>query len=126
MITGAVLGSLFPYVQLVFRGPDGTETPVNFHLDTGYNGYLALPSGRIERLGLSRSESDDGMDVELADGSTFVAPIYDATVVWDGQERTIPVLTLDGEPLLGTSLLFDHEANIHFVNGGSVRIGRKG
>ncbi|HZP83346.1 MAG TPA: hypothetical protein VFB21_17010 [Chthonomonadaceae bacterium] len=121
MITGAVMGNLDPIVQLLVRDVQGTEKPVDFVVDTGFNGYLALPQRRIDDLGLLVSGSDN---VLLADGSIAASLLYDAVVLWDGQERTVNVIELAGDPLIGTSLLFDHDVTIWFINGGQVIIAR--
>lgn len=121
MITGAVMGNLDPIVQLLVRDAQGIEKPVDFVVDTGFNGYLALPQRRIDALGLPVSGSDNLL---LADGSIAASLLYDAIVVWDGQERTVNVIELAGDPLIGTSLLFDHDVTVRFINGGQVIIAR--
>ena len=50
--------------------------------------------------------------------------VYVATVIWDGQSRTVEVEAADTEPLVGMSLsLLEHHAlRIDVLNGGIVTI----
>jgi predicted aspartyl protease len=58
----------------------------------------------------------------LADGSACFFDIHEATVIWDGQPRRIPVDATGSAPLLGQSLLRGYELTMQVVDGGSVRI----
>lgn len=121
MITGAVTGNLDPQVQLLVRHPQGTWQPTNFVIDTGFSGFLALPQRLIHTLGL---EAFDTEHVILSDGSVVETHLYEVIVDWDGQERAVSVNALESDPLIGTSLLFDHDVTIRFLNGGQVIIAR--
>jgi hypothetical protein len=48
--------------------------------------------------------------------------LHSATVLWEGQEGDVEVLAMAGQPLLGTSLLEDHDVQIQFTDGGLVTI----
>jgi predicted aspartyl protease len=50
------------------------------------------------------------------------APVYEATVVWDGQDRVIPAQETDSDPLLGMSLLFGSHLSMDAVDGRQVAI----
>lgn len=121
MITGAVMGNGDPLVQLLVRDAQGVDHPINFVVDTGYNGSLALPPRWITRLALVPVDTSS---ITLADGSVTQVSYYETVVLWDGYERIVSVNELAGDPLIGTSLLFDHDVTIRFINGGPVTIAR--
>ena len=58
----------------------------------------------------------------LADGSVIAVDVYEATVLWDGQARTVRVHSADGDSLVGMALLYGYRLIIDAVNGGQVII----
>ena len=58
----------------------------------------------------------------LADGRVESFDVDVATVIWDGQPRTVEVEAADTEPLVGMSLLEHHALRIDVLNGGMVTI----
>jgi predicted aspartyl protease len=58
----------------------------------------------------------------LADGSESVFDIYEATVIWDGHPRRVPVDEADTAPLVGMSLLEAYELTVQVRPGGNVTI----
>jgi clan AA aspartic protease len=74
-------------------------------IDTGFNGFLSLPSAIITALNLPWSGSDF---VTLGDGSETYFDLYTAIVIWDGQYQEIDVAESETEPLLGTALLYKY------------------
>jgi clan AA aspartic protease len=87
--------------------------------DTGFTGFLTLPAVLIAALGLPWLCRQPGI---LADGSVDVFDVYTATVLWDGQSRTVEVEAADAEPLVGMSLLDYHSLRIDVLAGGVVTI----
>ena len=57
-------------------------------IDTGFTGFLSLPTAIITELELPWSYRDRGT---LGDGSETLFDIYDATVIWDGRYREIEI-----------------------------------
>ena len=88
-------------------------------IDTGYTGYLSLPSEIITDLDLSWTGVDRGT---LGDGSEVTFEVYAVTVIWDGQYRNIPVNQAETDPLIGMSLLYGYDLRIRAVEGGKVTI----
>lgn len=88
-------------------------------IDTGYNGYLSLPLATITALALSRRAS---RSVTLGDGSRRVLNFHEAKIDWGGQRLSIPILNVEGDPLLGTALLQGYKLDADFLIGGVVRI----
>ena len=52
MITGVVTDDRQPVIHLLVRGPAGQEQEIEAIIDTGFDGWLSLPSSLITRLGL--------------------------------------------------------------------------
>jgi len=88
-------------------------------LDTGFTEALLLPQAGVDALALPPVELNE---MTLADGSVIQAEVYEGRVIWDGQERTIVIHGVEGSPLLGMSLLYDHLITMEVVAGGSVTI----
>ena len=121
MITGAVNADREAIILLSVRDVGGQEQERDVIVDTGFNGWLTLPSDFIAALGLRWQRFGRAM---LADASETVFNIYEAVVLWDGQPVTIPVDELDAEPLVGMSLMYGYELVVHAVDGGSVTLRR--
>ena len=121
-MTGTVTAKLEPMVQCFLQNAEGESVPVNFIIDTGFNGYLALPLGWIQRLNLKIDE-DDGT-VTLADHSTTKVNFYQGQMLWNNLERAVDVIELEGIPLIGTALLYAFRLIVDFENGGNVTLQR--
>lgn len=119
MITGRVSGR-HAIVPLTVRGPNG-QGEAEFFLDTGFAGFLTLPSEAIAKLGLKYVGIQPST---LADKTRVLLSIYRLTVLWDGEERNIEILEMDGAPLLGMSLLDGYDIRIQATDGGLVTIER--
>nr|WP_309739555.1 hypothetical protein [Chamaesiphon sp. OTE_20_metabat_361] len=61
-------------------------------IDTGFDGFLSLPSEIIVRLGLPWTISNSAT---LGDGSEVLFDFYTGTTIWDGQYRTISWQCID-------------------------------
>lgn len=88
-------------------------------IDTGFNGFLSLPSTIIATLNLPWSGSDF---VTLGDGSETFFDLYNAMVIWDGQYCEIDIAESETEPLLGTALLYGYRLQVDNIEGGLVKI----
>lgn len=102
MITGVVTSNLDGIIQLVVRGPNRNEQQVEAVVDTGFNGWLSLPSNLIDQLGLPWLTRGR---VTLADGAEQECDVHAATVIWDGEPRRVPVNAAETDPLAGTEAL---------------------
>ena len=90
----------FPRVTLTLVSERGT-VEVDFIVDTGFNGDIALPESLLVKLGLYPSSTHY---VELAGGFRQRCFSYQIIVNWEDEERLVEALTLDGNPLIGNSL----------------------
>ncbi len=88
-------------------------------IDTGFSGFLTLPSDIISALSLSW----EGRDVAtLGDGTSCTFEVYLAIVIWDGQYREIYVNESETFPLIGMRLLRGYDLRIQTIEGGTVAI----
>jgi clan AA aspartic protease len=97
----------------------GANIAIEFVNDSGFIGFLALPSAAVSALRLPRLRA---LSASLADGSQVLAFVHAATIIWDGEERDVEVLALGQRPLLGALMLNGHDVNIQYVDGGLVSV----
>jgi len=119
MITGVVTEDRQAIIKLTVRGPAGQEQEIEAIIDTGFDGWLCLPPSVVGLLGLVWRQRGRAL---LADGRESVFDIYEATVVWDGEVRRIPVDEAETAPLVGMSLLEGYQLTVQAQAGGNVTI----
>ena len=118
MIQGAVNAAYEAVIPLTVQGPAGQTQDIEAVIDTGFSGFLTLPSGAVVELGLPFVNTSQ---VTLADGSEATLDTYRAAVVWDGAEIH-QSLRRRTTPLVGMRLLDGHDLSIRVRNGGRVVI----
>ncbi len=118
MILGPVSGNQ-AVIRLPLQDSAGSHHEIDFVLDTGFSGFLALPTSLAHSLQL---EWINQGYARLAGRVRVLVDIYEATVIWDGDERTVEALAMEDEPLLGMSLLKGCEVRILAEEGGEVAI----
>ena len=114
-------------VSLSVQGDGGAIEGVDFIIDTGYTGELALPQDVIDRLDLQTAEYEDVDDdvaptVILADGTIREVSIYFASVWWHDRLRTVEVDGIGDVSLIGMGLLQGSNLNVDAIPGGLVTI----
>jgi clan AA aspartic protease len=118
-----ITGSVNPFREATIRldvvGPQGQTHGVEAVVDTGFTGSLTLPSALITALRLPFRRRGRAL---LGDGSEVLFDVFEATVVWDGQPRRVPVDAAATEPLIGMSLLYGYELRVQVIDGGNVVI----
>jgi clan AA aspartic protease len=119
MIYGVVNLRREATLPLVVGNLNGQRQVIDTVIDTGFSGFLSLPSAIITTLNLPWSASDI---VTLGDGSETLFDLYTATVIWDGQYREIYIAESETEPLLGMALLYGYRLQVDTIEGGSVKI----
>ena len=119
MIRGRVNARLEALIPLEIRGKDGRFQTVTTVLDTGFSGYLTLPSEVIARLEV---ESDPQTDVTLAGGVRAKWNAWIGQVFWHERPRFIRILEAGGTPLLGMRLLEGSQVVVQVRDGGDVLI----
>jgi len=106
-------------LPLVIGNSTGQREIIETVIDTGFDGFLSLPSEIIVRLGLPWTISNSAT---LGDGSEVLFDFYTGTVIWDGQYRAIDIAESETEPLLGIALLYGYRLQVDNVEGGIVKI----
>ena len=106
-------------LTVVVGNSNGKLEAFNTVIDTGFSGFLSLPSSIITSLSLHWTGSDI---VTLGDGSETLFDLYTAIVIWDGQYREIYIAESETEPLLGMALLYGYRLQVDAVEGGLVKV----
>jgi len=119
MMMGSVNSRREAVIQFVVLGENHQRQAIKAVIDTGYTGFLTLPSAIISKLGLTWYMQEEGI---LGDGSLFMFNVFEATVIWDGQIKSIEINESETDPLVGMGLLDGYELNIQGFAGGLVTI----
>ena len=98
---------------------EGQPRSLEVVLDTGFTGYLTLPSESISQLGLP---SVGQRTFELANGELFDFRVYLGSLSWHGRPSDVLVLQSDSVPLLGMALLWGSRITMDALNEGEVTI----
>lgn len=123
MIEGVVNAAREAVVTLPLRGPEGQTREIEAVIDTGYSGFLTLPTTMVAELGLTfQSEGR----ATLADGSEAAFDIYGVTALWNGQPRYVEADAVGPTPLAGMLLLDAHSLYVEVEDGGRVVIQARG
>ncbi|MEX0268840.1 clan AA aspartic protease [Leptolyngbyaceae cyanobacterium UHCC 1019] len=118
MMQGVVNQSCEAILPIVVKHNSTTQL-VDTVIDTGFSGFLTLPSNIIDGLDLTWK----GRDIAtLGDGTSCIFDVYIASVIWDGQYRTIDINESETVPLVGMRLLRGYDLRIQTIEGGSVTI----
>ncbi|MBI4520511.1 MAG: clan AA aspartic protease [Gemmatimonadetes bacterium] len=119
MIAGVVSDSLDATIPLSVRDASGHLHEVTTVVDTGFNGFLTLPPAVVRALRLPWIATLQGL---LADGQVALFPMYEATVLWNGQLRTLEAGSTESIPLVGMAMLHGSDLRIRVTEGGPVVI----
>jgi len=118
MIQGQVT-RLQAQVGVVFRLQNRPDIEIEFVVDTGFEGALTLPPAAVAALGLPFFQE---MNANLANDISVRADVHVATIIREGQEIEVLVLSMGRRPLLGTALLAGKELVVQFIENGIVII----
>lgn len=119
MIEGAVNDAYEAVVALSLQGQEGQSQEIEAVIDTGYSGFLTLPTALVTELGLPFAYIGRAL---LANDDEVTFDVHDVTVLWDGQPRHIRADATGSTPLVGMLLLDRHNLNIEVDRGGRVAI----
>ena len=122
MMTGRIDADCQAIVPLTVkhRNPAVPDVSIEFLIDTGFTGFLSIPTAWVERLGLRVIDIQRGI---TADGRAAYFETVDVTIIWHDEPRTIRAQVLE-EPLIGTRLLRSNEATIRWEAGSTFEIRR--
>ncbi len=104
MIIGQVNSRTEAVIPITIQDSAGLAVTLDAVIDIGFSGYLTLPLARIITLQLSYSTTQT---YALGNNTQVNFDLYDATLVWDGQERDILVLASEAHPLVGWGFSID-------------------
>ena len=119
MILGEVNDAYEAVISLIVQGPSGQSREVEAVIDTGFNGFLSLPSALATELGLPFLTYESAL---LADGNSVRFSVHDARALWDGQSRRVYAHVSNTTPLVGMRMLDNHDLGIQVRDGGRVVI----
>ena len=117
MIEGVVNAAYEAVISLSLRGPSGQAQEIDAVIDTGFNGFLTLPPTLVAELGLPFLSHGGAT---LADGSKIAFDVWEVTVLWDGAAVPVEADEADTTPLVGMSLLDNHNLYVEVKDGGRV------
>jgi clan AA aspartic protease len=120
---GRVDDQLQPIVSLRIRNAQDEYSfcDIAAVIDTGFTGFLTLPSTLIQQLNLSWLGRTTAI---IANGSSTEFDLFEANVEWGYKLRRVEVEAVDGFPLLGMGLLEGYELRIEAIADGAVHITR--
>ena len=119
MIFGVVNASREAAIHLSLQGPDGREQKIEAVVDTGFNGFLTLPPTVLSALGCPQIGRGRAV---MANGHSELFDVYEVTLIWDGQPRTVETDAADTDALIGMSLIYGYELRIQALDGGRVTL----
>ena len=119
MIVGKVNGELEAIVELSVQDAQGEFHSFTCVLDSGFDGYLALPVQEIQSLGLVHREARRTL---LVDSLEIFLPLYRGTAYWCGSFLEVTILGTEQEYLVGMALLEDSTLTVQVWDGGDVLV----
>jgi clan AA aspartic protease len=119
MMRGIVSPSCEAMIRFAIGNKNGQLQTIEAVIDTGYTGFLSVPSEIIVILNLPWTGIDR---VTLGDGSETTFEVYAGRIIWDGEYQDIPINESETDPLVGMSLLYGYDLRIQTVIGGIVTI----
>ncbi len=122
MILGQVNSRIEAIIPVMINNNEQNSVIIDAIIDTGFSGFLSLPSTAISTLKLPFFGS---RIYSLGNNQQANFDIYLATIIWDGQERVIQLLSSEAHPLVGMLLLKGFRLTIDALDGGEVRIESK-
>ena len=119
MIVGNVNRDLEAVVEVAIQDDKGELHSFHCVLDTGFDGFVALPAQVVQRLELVQSEVRRTL---LLDAVEVFLPLYWGTVYWCEEFAEVPILGTKQEFLVGTAMLEDSTLTVQVWDGGEVLI----
>ena len=119
MMQGLITPDRQAAVELRVFGSGESSVSLQAVIDTGFSGYLTLPTQTVTALGL---ELQNETTVTLGDGTERALSQFSADLEWDGENRTVLVLAAEIAPVIGMALLYGYNVHLHVLDGGTVSI----
>ncbi|MCU0535691.1 MAG: clan AA aspartic protease [Hydrococcus sp. Prado102] len=119
MMYGVVDRNCEATIRLVVGNADSQRQTIDAVIDTGFTGFLTLPSSVLASLNLQAYRREEGI---LGDGSTCIFDVYRGSIIWDGEWQQIDINASETAPLVGMSLLYGYRVQLDTIEGGTVII----
>lgn len=119
MIEGRIDDHLEARITLPILTAGGREE-IEFLVDTGFNGFVAIPPSLVQRLQLEVGAVQTGV---TADGRTGYFDTVSVEIMWHQTPLSLRAQVLD-EPLIGTRLLRGNRLSANWVVDGPFRLSR--
>lgn len=119
VIAGTVGSDLDATIILPVQDANNRFRTFSTVVDTGFNGFLTLPSAVVRALRLVRIGTARAL---LADGQEHLIDIYEAVILRNDEPRTVAIDVTESTPLVGMAMLLGSELSIRVIEGGSVTI----
>jgi clan AA aspartic protease len=119
MMQGLVSQNCEAMLRLVVGSVGSQRQVIDAVIDTGFTGFLTLPTSILISLELSAYRREEGT---LGDGSTRIFDVYRGLVNWDGEYRPIDINASETEPLIGMGLLYGYRIQFDAIEGGILTI----
>jgi len=105
--------STYPWLTLTVEAQDGKQN-VNFLIDTGFDGELAIPRSLRPLFGTSNNT----YNLRFADGDEEVSIVVQCQVNWIDGPREVTAVYIKGDnPLLGMELMDNCVVTLEIENG---------
>ncbi len=112
-------GGLEPWLTISVEDASGSMHQIDVILDTGFTGWLMLPTNVIDQLGLTRQGNHLSV---LASGVSDRFDYYETRVEWHERLRSVEILETIDQFLLGTELLQGSRVIVDAWEGGDVLV----
>ena len=119
MIAGRVNSDLEAIVRIGVEDNRGYYRTFDCVVDTGFDGFIALPADTIQDLGLVQRGN---RRVVLINDTVALMPFYLGAVAWQGELLEVSVLQTEWEFLIGTALIENNTVTLEVWDGGEVLI----
>ena len=107
------------WVEIAIAGDDGALRTLAAIVDTGFTGWVTVPSSAMWGLGLTPSGTARST---MANGLETESVFCDAAVIWHDNAVDVLVDIMENAPLIGSDLLADSRLVIDWRDGGEVVI----
>jgi clan AA aspartic protease len=121
MIKGSIDSNGDATVRLRLYGAGTISVDIVAVIDTGFTEWLSLPMDIIRVLDL---EWKDEFRYIFGDGSVVNVDVYAVQIGWFGRRELVPVLQLEGAPLIGMTMLHGTGLTLEIEKDGKVQIER--
>ena len=113
----------FPRIPLTLALQSGRYQTLDFVLDTGFEGDLIIPPDLLPSLEAVHLGEHP---FALADQTRRECPVYELRLDWDGEERRVEAVIMEGRPLVGIGVLLDNLIEIEMTEGGGISVASLG